>query len=61
MSERTKGATILLGVYAAAGVVTGLLFSKAMYHQGRISAFKEVTHTLEELRSEMLEKSGEES
>lgn len=63
MEGNTKTGLILAGVYALAGVATGLLFGRAQYHQGKIDAYTEVTDELTNLKTEIehgLEESKEE-
>ena len=55
-----KVAKALLGVYAGAGVLTGIIFGKAMYHKGKADAYddcsKKLTSVLEEAEEKFAKK-----
>ena len=59
MEGNTKTGLILAGVYALAGVATGLLFGRAQYHQGKIDAYDDITKDLKKLQEETEQMLGE--
>lgn len=56
---------VLMAIYAAVGVGTGLIFSKAMYHKGKADAYEDATNRLkkshEEIMNMLKEKEEEEA
>lgn len=64
MKDNSKAGLILMGIYGVAGVVTGLMFSKAQYHKGQADAYEDITNDLNKVieeTEEMLNKKAEES
>lgn len=53
-----KSSKFNIGMYlfaAVGGLVSGLYFSKAMYHKGRLDAFREVQGDLSKLAEDVMD------
>lgn len=44
---------VLMAIYGAAGVGTGLIFSKAMYHKGKADAYEDATNRLKKVMKKL--------
>lgn len=47
---------ILMVIYGVAGIGTGLIFSKAMYHKGKADAYDDARNRLKKAHEEIMEK-----
>lgn len=53
MTNKTLG-KVLMAICGAAGVGTGLIFSKAMYHKGKADAYEDATNRLKKCHEEIM-------
>lgn len=44
---------VLMAIYGVAGVGTGLIFSKAMYHKGKADAYEDATNRLKKVMKKL--------
>lgn len=45
---------VLMAIYGVAGVGTGLIFSKAMYHKGKADAYDDAGKRLQKVHDEVM-------
>lgn len=45
---------VLMAIYGVAGVGTGLIFSKAMYHKGKADAYDDASKRLQKVHDEVM-------
>lgn len=54
MTNKTLG-KVLMAIYGVAGVGTGLIFSRAMYHKGKADAYDDAANRLKEVHKEVMD------